>query len=164
MFPIIQTNITFNKGEYVGHLEPILTDDTTIDQTEAHPTNSVMLQKMMAEQVKPDTFDPPCHKLKTGTQIKLNTLLKEYKSQFVKDETSIRTTPLTIMTINTGSSDPISQKPYLIAMKNFQWVKEEIEKLLAVKVICSSRLSWSAPIIIVPKAMEENDWLSISEP
>ena len=55
-------HITFNKGEYVGHLEPALTDDTTIDQTEAHPTNSVMLQKMMAEQVNPDTFDPPCHK------------------------------------------------------------------------------------------------------
>ena len=52
-------HITFNKGEYVGHIEPTLTDDTTIDQTEAHPTNSVMLQKLMAKQVKPDTFDPP---------------------------------------------------------------------------------------------------------
>ena len=29
--------------------------------------------------------------------------------------------------------------------------KRRIEKLLAAKVICSSRLSWSAPIIIVPK-------------
>ena len=38
-------DITFNKGEYFGHLEPTLTDDTTIDQTEAHPTHSVMLQK-----------------------------------------------------------------------------------------------------------------------
>ena len=38
-------HITFNKGKYVGHLEPTLTNDTTIDQTEAHPTNSVMLQK-----------------------------------------------------------------------------------------------------------------------
>ena len=26
-------HITFNKGEYVGHLEPTLTDDTTIDQS-----------------------------------------------------------------------------------------------------------------------------------
>ena len=34
---------TFNKGEYVGHLEPTLTDDTTIDQSEAYPTNTVML-------------------------------------------------------------------------------------------------------------------------
>ena len=36
-------HITFNKWEYVGHLEPALTDDTTIDQAGAHPTNSVML-------------------------------------------------------------------------------------------------------------------------
>ena len=36
-------------------------------------------------------------------------------------------------------------------MKNYQWVKEEIEKLLTAKVICSSRSSWSAPIIVVPK-------------
>ena len=97
--------ITFNKGEYVGHLEPTLTDDTTIDQMEAHPPNSVMLQKMMAEQVKPDIFNPLCHKLKTDTQNKLDTLLKEYKSQFTKDETSIGTTSLTSMMINTGNSD-----------------------------------------------------------
>ena len=144
-------HITFNKGEYIGHLEPTLTDDTTIDQSEAHPTNSITLQKMMAEQVKFNTFDPPYHKLKTNTQNKLDVLLKEYETQFAKDETSIRTTPLTKMTINTGNSDPVSQKPYPIAMKNYQWVKEEIEKLLAAKVICSSRSSWSAPITIVPK-------------
>ena len=36
-------------------------------------------------------------------------------------------------------------------MKNYQWVKEEIEKLLTTKVIHSSRSSWSAPIIVVPK-------------
>ena len=55
------------------------------------------------------------------------------------------------MTIDTGDSEPISQKPYPIAMKNYRWVKEEIEKLLTVKVIHSSRSSWSAPIIVVPK-------------
>ena len=27
--------------------------------------------------------------------------------------------------------DPVSQKPYPIAMKHYQWLKEEIEKLLA---------------------------------
>ena len=48
----------------------------------------------MAEQVKPDTFDPPCHKLKTNIQSKLDALLKEYESQFAKDETYIRTMTL----------------------------------------------------------------------
>ena len=73
------------------------------------------------------------------------------KHNLQKMKTSIVTTLLTEMTINTGDSEPVSQKPYPIAMKNYQWVKDEIEKLLTAKVICSSRSSWSAPIIIVPK-------------
>ena len=103
----------------MGYLEPALTNDTTIDQTEAHQTKSITLQEMMAEQVKPDVFDPPCHKLTTNIQNKLDTLLKEYESQFMKDETSIGTTPLTSMKIDTGNSDPVSQKPYPITMKNY---------------------------------------------
>ena len=106
---------------------------------------------MMAEQVKPDTFHPPHHKLKPSIESKLDTLLKEYASQFAKDETSIGTTPLTEMTIDKGTSEPVSQKPYAITMKNYQWVKDKIEKLLTAKVIQSSRSSRSAPIIIVPK-------------
>ena len=62
----------------------------------------------MSEQVRPDIFDQPHHKLKTNTQSKLDALLEEYKTQFAKDETSIGTTPLTKITINTGNSDPVS--------------------------------------------------------
>ena len=43
----------------------------------------------------------------------------------MKDETAIGTTPLTTMMINMGNSDPVSQKPYPIAMKNYQWVKKK---------------------------------------
>ena len=64
---------------------------------------------------------------------------------------SIGTTPLMEMTINMVNSDPVSQKPYPIAMKNYQWVKDEIEKLITAKVICSSRFRWSVPIIVDPK-------------
>ena len=35
--------ITFNKGEYIGCLEPAMTDDMTIDQPETHSANSVTL-------------------------------------------------------------------------------------------------------------------------
>ena len=73
------------------------------------------------------------------------------KDQFVKDETTIGTMPLTQMSIDTGDSDPISQKPYPVAMKHYQWVKEEIDKLLEAGVIRNSQSSWSAPIIVVPK-------------
>ena len=126
-------------------------DDTTIDHPETYSANSFTFHKMMAEQVQPDIFDLPHHKLKSGSQSKLEALLIEYKIQLAKDETSIRTTSLTEITIDTGKSDSISQRPYLIAMKNYIWVKEEIVKLLTVKVICSSRSSWSEPIIVVPR-------------
>ena len=39
-------------------------------------------------------------------------LLNEYDSQFAQDETSIGTTPLIEMTIDMGTSKPVSQKPY----------------------------------------------------
>ena len=140
-------HLTFHKGEYVRHLEPAVMDNNTIEQTETHQTNSVTLKKMMAETVTPDTFNPPCHELPSTVQNELELLLWEY----AKDETSIGTTPLTNMMIDTGTSNPVSQKPYPIAMKHYQWVKDEIEKLLAANVIHTSRSSWSAPIIVVPK-------------
>ena len=125
-------HLMFHKGEYVGHLEPAVMDNNTIDQTETHQTNSITLKKMMAETVTPDTFNPPCHELSKTVQNELQLLLQEYESQFTKDETSIGTTPLTSMTIDSGTSCPVSQKPYPIAMKHYQWVKDKIEKLLTV--------------------------------
>ena len=119
-------HLTFHKGEYVRHLQPL--ELQPLDQGEQHQTNSVTLQRMMSETVTSDTFNPPCHDISTSVQ---NTL--------------------TSMSIDTGNTDPVSQKPYPIAMKHYDWVKSKIEKLLAAKVIHSSCSSWSAPIIVVPK-------------
>ena len=54
----INQHVTFNKGEYIRHLEPAIMDDTTIDDSKSHSTNTITLKKMMAEQVQPDIFDP----------------------------------------------------------------------------------------------------------
>ena len=37
--------LIFHKGEYIGLLEPAVSDDTTIEQGETHQTNSVTLKK-----------------------------------------------------------------------------------------------------------------------
>ena len=115
--------ITFNKGEYVGHLEPTIED---IDEEknlhpqanqDTHTMNSITITKMMSEQVEPDAFEPPHHTLKPNNETKLEALLKEYTFQFTQDKTSIGITPPTEMTTDTGTSEPVSQKPYPIAMK-----------------------------------------------
>ena len=82
-----------------------------------------MSQKMMAEKVTPYIFNPPHHTSSNNIQHNLDVLLKEYESQFAKDETSIGTTPLTSMTINTGNSDPVSQKPYPICYETLSMGK-----------------------------------------
>ena len=85
--------------------------------------------------MEPHVFEPPHHKLKPNIEPKLKAPLKVYASQFAQDETSIGTIPLTKMTIDTGISEPVSQRPYPITMKYYQWVKDEIAMLLTAKVI-----------------------------
>ena len=129
----------------IGHLEP------PIDDLGQIPINSATTQWMLPKTVKPDSFTPPKYQLDSSTQQHLDYLLRTFKDQFVKDKTTIGTTPLTQMSIDTGDSDPVSQKPYPIAMKHYQWVKEEIDKLLEAGAIRNSHSSWLAPIIVVPK-------------
>ena len=47
-------HIKFNKREYIGCLEPAITDSMTSDHPDTHTPNNVTLQKMMEEQVQPD--------------------------------------------------------------------------------------------------------------
>ena len=138
-------HVSFLKGMNIGNLEPPI-DDLT--QTSI---NSMTTQQMLPKTVKPDSFTLPKYQLDTTIQQQLNNLLGTFKDQFVKDEMTIGTTPLTQMSIDMGDSDPVSQKPYPVAMKHYNWVKEEIDKLLEVDVIRNSHSSWLAPIIVVPK-------------
>ena len=50
-------HLTSHKGEYIGHLKPVVLDST--DQKDTHQINSMTLKKMMSETVTPDTFNPP---------------------------------------------------------------------------------------------------------
>ena len=71
---------------------------------------------MMTEQVEPDAFEPPPHhKLKPSIETKPEALLKEYTSQFAQDETFISMTPLIEMTIDTETSEPVSQQVECLA-------------------------------------------------
>ena len=136
-------HVNFPKGMKIGHLEP------PIDELTQIPINSVTTQWILPKTIKLDSFTPPKYQLNSTTQQQLDNLLKTFKDQFAKDEMTIGTTPLTQMSINTGESDPVSPKSYPIAMKYYNWVKEEINKLLEAGVIRNSHSSWSALIIVL---------------
>ena len=60
------------------------------------------------------------------------------------------------MQIDTGTSESVSQRPYPIAIKHYDSVKNEINKLLDVKVIYSNHSSWSALSTLYLKVMEND--------
>ena len=62
----INKHITFNKGQYMGHMEP------PIDSMSQTSVNSVMTQKMMDDQVQPDTFTPLLHHLSSTVKWSLD--------------------------------------------------------------------------------------------
>ena len=80
--------------------------------------NSLTTQKMIDKHIQANSFTPPLHTLPEDVRKSINQLLETFKSQFAKDETSIGTTYLTKMQTDTGDSEPVLQKPYLIAMKH----------------------------------------------
>ena len=69
----------------------------------------------------------------------------------LKTKRQIGKTPLIEMITDTRDHQPIAKKPYTLALKHCDWVKEEIDKLLEAGVIRESHSSLSASIIVVPK-------------
>ena len=56
------------------------------------------------------------------------------------------------MSIDTGKHLPITKKPYALAFKHYDWVRDEIDKLLEAAVIRDNHSSQSAPIVVVPNS------------
>ena len=67
------------------------------------------------------------HQLINRQKTDLDNLLGNNKDAFAKDERQTGTTPLIEMTIDTGDHPPIAKKPYNLALKHYNWVKEEIQ-------------------------------------
>ena len=82
----------------------------------------------------------------------LEQLLTENKEAFADDEREIGVAPLIKMSIDTGDHPPIAKRPYTLSVKHYDWVKDELDKLLEAGIIRESHSSWSAPIVVVPKA------------
>ena len=78
-------------------------------------------------------------------------LCNEFDDVFSKDSTDLGRTPLLTMDIDTGDHPPVTQRPYSLALKHVEWVREEIEKLEQAGVISRSMSPWANPIVIVPK-------------
>ena len=121
----------------------------TLPKKDFYPVqiNEVGPQQDYVHYRKPSLWDAPIDK---QTKCDLEQLLEENHDAFAEDERQIGT-PLIKMSINTGDHLPTAKKPYALALKHYDWVRDEIDKLLKAGVIQESHSSWSTPIVVVPK-------------
>ena len=85
----------------------------------------------------------------TETKQKFEQLLKRYDDIISKHSSDIGRTPLETMTIDVKpGSKPVASKPYNNALKNQEFLKQELKALLDSGVIERSMSPYAAPIIV----------------
>ena len=85
------------------------------------------------------------------TKRKFEELKEQYPKVFSLNNEDIGCTQLVTMDINIGDSPPVCQKPYILPLKHYNWVQQEIETLEHAGVIRKSISPWASPIVVVPK-------------
>ena len=81
---------------------------------------------------------------------RFETLFEQYSQVFSNSSANIGKTPIVQMDIDTGDNPPISQRPYSLALKHVEWVRQELEALEQAQIITRSVSPWASPIVIVP--------------
>ena len=84
-------------------------------------------------------------------QTKLKELCDEFEDVFSKGSNHLGKTSKVTMHVDTGDSPPVAQKPYPLALKHADWVRQEIMKLEEAGIIVKSVSPWASPIVVVPK-------------
>ena len=127
----------------------------TLSKKDFYPVqiHEVHLQHDYVHYRKPSVLDARVDK---QTRHNLERLLEENHDAFAEDDRQIGTTSLIQMSIGTSYHPPIAKKPYDLDLKHYDWVSNEIDKLLKAGVIQESHSSWPAPIVVVPKGYGGN--------
>ena len=69
----------------------------------------------------------PESEISNETHESFHQLLDKYQAAFSTSSEDIDHTALITMDIDTGMSQPVSQRPYTLPLKHHDWVKKEIE-------------------------------------
>ena len=94
--------------------------------------------------------------IKKDTAQKFDELCERFAEVFSKNSKDIGRTNLITMDIDTGDHPLICQKPYMLALKHYEWLEKEVEQLERTGFITRSVSPWASPIVIIPKKSAPN--------
>ena len=89
--------------------------------------------------------------IKKSNKAAFELLCEQQHEAFSKNNKDIGCTQLIEMEIDTGDSLPVAQSPYMLPLKHYDWLCQEIEMLEKSGVIKRSLSRWVSPVIMVLK-------------
>ena len=128
-------NLTQFDTEW-NDINEVIESDFLISPGDIYPNRKVELQDATIKDETKRSFEDICNK---------------YEKAFSKNNKDIGRTQLIEMEIDTGNSVPLAQSPYMLPLKHYDWVRNEIETLEKAGVIERSLSPWASPVIVVPK-------------
>ena len=91
------------------------------------------------------------HNASADTKSQFEELCSQFPEVFSTNNEDIGHMNLITMDIDTGDSPPSAKKPYMLPLKHYYWVQQEIESLERAGVITRSVSPWASPVIMVLK-------------
>ena len=116
--------------------------------------NEILLNeevKVKSSNQLPNGVDLSNTKLSVEQKIQLQDLLKKYEDIFAIDFKNPGITDVAKHKIDTGEVKPINGPKFRISPKENEIIKQEVEEMLASKIIEPSSSPWSSPVVLVKK-------------
>ena len=118
------------------HINEVIDSDFLISPGNIYPNRKVELQDAEISQKMKRKFEDICDR---------------NQEAFSKNNKDIGRTQLIEMEIDNGNSVPLAHSPYTLPLKNYNWVRNDIETLEKAEVIERSLSPYASPVIGVPK-------------
>ena len=143
---------TIHKGHQIAYLERVQTDDIAQPKLEqANNTKLNQKSKIACEQNTNVPHERKDAKISPEVKAQLDALLQKHASLFASDDTDLGTTQLGEVSLDTGDSAPIKQRPYRLPYSQWPMLEKHLQDLQKADIIRPSQSPWSSPILFVPR-------------
>lgn len=139
--------ITLKAGIGFGILEPL--DEADISCVDSPPQDNESVSTPTNHPDVPQDIDNSNVPLEHRD--KFRELIHDYSHLFARSDLELGSTNVVKMSLNTGNSAPIKQRPYRLPFSQRPILDKHLDELLEAGIIRPSTSPWSSPIIMVPR-------------
>lgn len=135
----------------IGHEHPVIIDEQVVNIIDHTDVNALIEEECGLNSFPEATFQH----LQPTAKKEVKSLLQQFKDIFKTKGSSIGCTAKVKHRIITQDVHPIAKAPYRVAHSQKEILNKEIEGLLQEGIIEESDSSWSAPVFLVKRKMED---------